>query len=217
MAIPTGSASASDMRASMECTIYETGASINQTGYEPAWINDDGKSALLSDVRTAFRKEATEHDSLIWETSQRIDIQVAEQQSEETLELSENCLWDELLWFETRNTVLQIQREMLSEESFSFQDIDENPILPRDRTVKRQQYLQQSVLERTYRNASLLDLPCGSSERNERADVEETLCEFYTVLWIERKDGIAYRRACGWVPKHVWEAYATGPVEVTLG
>jgi hypothetical protein len=200
-----------------ECTISETGASINQTGYEPAWINDDGKSALLSDVRTAFRKEATEHDSLIWETSQRIDIEVAEQQSEETLELSENCLWDELLWFETRNTVLQIQREMLSEQSFSFQDIDENPILPRDRTVKRQQYLQQSVLERTYRNASLLDLLCSSAERNEGADVGDTICEFYNVLWIERKDGIAYRRACGWVLKHIWETYASGLVEVKLG
>ncbi|PVH71405.1 hypothetical protein DL98DRAFT_596994 [Cadophora sp. DSE1049] len=43
------------------------------------------------------------------------------------------------------------------------------------------------------------------------------LCEFYNVLWIERKGGIAYRKACGWVPKHIWEAHATGLVPIKLG
>src|SRR5579871_724959 len=45
----------------------------------------------------------------------------------------------------------------------------------------------------------------------------DVVCEFYNVLWIERRDGIAYRRACGWVPKCIWEAHATGPAEVKLG
>lgn len=46
---------------------------------------------------------------------------------------------------------------------------------------------------------------------------ENATCEWYNVLWIERGGGVAYRRACGWVPKHIWEAHAKGPVEVTLG
>lgn len=43
------------------------------------------------------------------------------------------------------------------------------------------------------------------------------ICDFYNVLWIEYQNGIAYRRACGWVPKHIWEANASGPVEIKLG
>lgn len=43
------------------------------------------------------------------------------------------------------------------------------------------------------------------------------VCEFYNVLWVEYRDGVAYRRACGWVPRHVWEANAQGPVRITLG
>jgi hypothetical protein len=57
----------------------------------------------------------------------------------------------------------------------------------------------------------------SSAERQVLLDKDDFICEFYNVLWIERKDGIAYRRACGWVPKHIWEAHATGPVEIKLG
>ncbi len=48
-------------------------------------------------------------------------------------------------------------------------------------------------------------------------DRDDPLCEFYNVLWIERKDGIAYRKACGWVPKRIWEAHAVGPLPIKLG
>lgn len=41
-------------------------------------------------------------------------------------------------------------------------------------------------------------------------------CEFYNVLWVEEKQGISYRRACGWVPKHIWEANAS-ETDVILG
>lgn len=41
-------------------------------------------------------------------------------------------------------------------------------------------------------------------------------CEFFNVLWIERRGKTAYRRACGWVPAHVWEANISDPIEVTL-
>lgn len=40
---------------------------------------------------------------------------------------------------------------------------------------------------------------------------------FYNVLWIERKGGVAYRRAAGRVPKVVWEENCSEPVRVVLG
>jgi hypothetical protein len=45
---------------------------------------------------------------------------------------------------------------------------------------------------------------------------EDFVCKFYNVLWVEEKDGICYRRACGWVPERIWEANATKR-HVTLG
>ena len=43
------------------------------------------------------------------------------------------------------------------------------------------------------------------------------LYEFHNVLWIEWKDGIAYRRACGRVLKDVWERCAVEHIDLTLG
>lgn len=56
-----------------------------------------------------------------------------------------------------------------------------------------------------------------SLEPNPEMQQEKLVCEFYNVLWIERSEGISYRRACGWVPKYIWEAHATAPMEVKLG
>ncbi|KAI5865422.1 heterokaryon incompatibility protein-domain-containing protein [Durotheca rogersii] len=49
------------------------------------------------------------------------------------------------------------------------------------------------------------------------AEDAEKRCHFYNVLWIERKDRIAFRRACGRVPRDIWEANASGPTHVVLG
>lgn len=40
---------------------------------------------------------------------------------------------------------------------------------------------------------------------------------FYNVLWIEWKDGIAYRRAIGCVKKSVWDAQNLEPIDSTPG
>lgn len=75
----------------------------------------------------------------------------------------------------------------------------------------------------TAQNRSLRNQPGSARKASEERkpekeeDPEEAICEFYNVLWIEHKDGIAYRRACGRVPKYIWEAYATGPVDIKLG
>jgi hypothetical protein len=73
------------------------------------------------------------------------------------------------------------------------------------------------IWDRSFFELSRETAMSASSKKKQVPNPSELLCEFYNVLWIERKDGIAYRRACGWVPKHVWEAHATGPVEVKLG
>ena len=41
--------------------------------------------------------------------------------------------------------------------------------------------------------------------------------EFYNVLWINWKDGVAYRQGFGYVLKDVWESQPLGWVDVTLG
>ena len=50
----------------------------------------------------------------------------------------------------------------------------------------------------------------------ERPKVGE-LYEFYNVLWVEWKDGVAYRRAHGRVEKGVWEGLEVEAVELVLG
>lgn len=40
---------------------------------------------------------------------------------------------------------------------------------------------------------------------------------FYNVLWIERRDQIAYRRAAGRVPKEVWDAVCSPPMQIIIG
>lgn len=45
---------------------------------------------------------------------------------------------------------------------------------------------------------------------------KDYVCEFYNVLWVEYVQGIAYRRALGWAPKHIWDTYADGPVQIKL-
>jgi hypothetical protein len=43
------------------------------------------------------------------------------------------------------------------------------------------------------------------------------LFEFYNVLWIERNNGIAYRRGIGRILKTIWERQATEVTDITLG
>ena len=41
--------------------------------------------------------------------------------------------------------------------------------------------------------------------------------EFVNVLWIERKEDVAYRKAVGRVAKRVWESLEKETIAVTLG
>lgn len=60
-------------------------------------------------------------------------------------------------------------------------------------------------------------LAVGSTASSQ--DPEESTEEhhFYNVLWIECKDGIAYRRAAGRIPKAIWENNSPELSEIILG
>jgi len=179
IAISTGTAEAGDLRKSIEWKLFETGMDRYWTGnpketfyYQPEWISEKGKYALLFDVSMAFNKEAAENEYVGQELDKALAI--VDQRSDEKIRKAPARMIDIELsplgrWFQARTEFLQ----------------------ERARGV-RHQYPYNRL-------------------------GQEAVCEFYNVLWIEHRDGTAYRRACGWVPKHIWEAHATGPVEVKLG
>jgi hypothetical protein len=41
--------------------------------------------------------------------------------------------------------------------------------------------------------------------------------EYYNVLWVEWRDGVAYRKACGRVMKSAWECQELEWVDLVLG
>jgi hypothetical protein len=43
------------------------------------------------------------------------------------------------------------------------------------------------------------------------------LIDVYYVFWIERKDGVAYRKALGCVAKEAWDRIATEEIDLILG
>lgn len=63
---------------------------------------------------------------------------------------------------------------------------------------------------------SRMKMPQSLLQGSVAYQIDDT-CEFYNVLWIERKDGVAYRRACGRILKPIWERSVAGETEVTLG
>jgi Heterokaryon incompatibility protein (HET) len=68
-----------------------------------------------------------------------------------------------------------------------------------------------SVLNPLYENAPFDELRCMDCPF-----ISETY-EFYNVMWIERKKGIAYRKSIGRVIKTAWEAIALEDIDITLG
>jgi hypothetical protein len=211
IAISTGSANARDLRNSLEWRLFETGTDVYRDGnicwkfkYEPEWISNKGKHALLFDVTKAFDKEATKNefmgrdfDTALTDIEQRRD-QTKSQDAHYYPGYS-RMKKNHATWFRTRNTFMG--------DGYSlFWGIDDTEEVRR----KLQTEMEEFVIKgRQFKQ--------GHSELRQPPDQEDFICEFYNVLWIERKEGVAYRRACGWVPKYIWEAYTTGTVEVKLG
>jgi hypothetical protein len=175
IAISTGSATARDLRYSLEWNIFETGKDGYQAGnliktidYAFEWISENGKYALLCDVAMAFEKEDDKSEArqkemhdLLADIDQRTDKKIAD-------------------W------------------------LIECPEFPMDERWRAREW-------------SDARRECFGEHKEDRTVEDDFVCEFYNVLWVEWKDGVAFRRACGWVPKCVWEANAKGPVEVKMG
>jgi hypothetical protein len=65
--------------------------------------------------------------------------------------------------------------------------------------------------------ADQLDTADESSRDSFAADFVGRPYEFYNVLWVEWRDGIAYRKAVGRVVKDIWRVKATRDVDLVLG
>jgi hypothetical protein len=216
IAISRGSATATDIQASMEWRVFERlfdtyrdGDHVEDIQYESSWINNSGKSALLVDIWTAFSREMAIQECTVQELVQRMDGEAAKQLpldrygrmyfGSDEAERRWKKDREDRRWMKIRNII----REHSHTGVFSQRDHTE--------------YESQALLDRMRCDGSWQELLHCVPKSQRPRQPEKVTCEFYNVLWIERKDGIAYRRACGWVPKYVWEAYATSPIEITLG
>jgi hypothetical protein len=224
IAISTGSVNAKDMRDSLEWGVFDTGRQQYHHGsrsrtdlYEPEWINENGKYALLFDLAMAFDKEAAWNGSPKWdidgalkEVAQLSRKRIAGLASKDP-ELAKDELFCSQKWFKARFNVRCEKRRKCKRMMKRIHPGKQGPEW--DEFVEDMCIGRFSLLNRK----AWGDLIDTSSTSEDLIDENEFICEFYNVLWIERRDGIAYRRACGWVPKHIWEAYAKNPVEVKLG
>lgn len=213
VAISTGSATARDVQSSLEWRIFETLCDEyhnenhgQTTQYGPAWISQKGKVALLFNVHEAFHQDAA--GTLL---SSRILATYAETQQRARV-ISENitlqfrlCESNDIRpWLQARSQVLDFE---IGTENGTRQ-----PDVRRKSNSARTLW---DTVRRATRNGFLVERMKERGSSSLCSD--DALCHLYNVLWIERKDEVAYRRACGWVPKAIWEAYTSGPVEVKLG
>lgn len=200
IAISTGRANSNDFCKSFEWRVFETtfdnysdGRDNTSIVYHPKWTSADGKKAFVCDIATAFSKNLG---------------------SSSTLEEKFSKIFEEL---ESRVDKMELEDEILrSDLSKRFPELANRKFRRKDAWFHARREFHQ--VQRDANHMYNMKVKASSaSELQQSQNLEDGGCEFYNVLWIMRRDGVAYRKACGWVPKHVWEAYATGPVEIKLG
>ena len=84
-------------------------------------------------------------------------------------------------------------------------------------TILESRPLEFIALSRGYADASRKEEPGLDEWLLEERPVTKGLYEFYNVMWIEWKNGIAYRIALGRILREVWEGQNLEWVDVTLG
>jgi hypothetical protein len=213
-------------------------------GYEPERLDNHTKASLIVDLDTAFSREAAdlnpcrpeivltlrtlERRCETWSSSEQGTIFFRPLTESEMSSIKRpERFWQKDYgirgsWFWHRNRFMRkrIKAHQARYTSFRIRrEIKEGYKLHNDpkSQLRWQARARWLTLRDMISDGSLLRQIRGTSPDHPYSKPPELLCEFYNVLWIERKGGISYRRACGWVPKYIWEAHATGPVEVTLG
>jgi hypothetical protein len=223
---------------------YNHRTTFRAFGYEPEWLDDHSKGSMILDLNTIFSREAANHESyqperistlrtlerrrVNW-VAPKEDIKFLSspteserRESERRWRFSQKDYGIKGSWFWHRNKFLRKQ--------IKAHEARYNPFRVRYEEIEWHQrhYDPQAHLrwQARARWLTIKDMICdrslvhqirGTSPEHPYSEPADLLCEFYNVLWIEWKDGIAYRRARGWVPKDIWEAHSTGPVKVTLG
>jgi Heterokaryon incompatibility protein (HET) len=203
IAVSTGSVIARDLIESLEWRVFEKGSYPYDTSresrtiiYTPDWISEKGKHALLFDFAMAFDKHAAGNGPVMWDLdASLVNInQDCDKRIEKAVANNPGFAYNTLLrpmqWFEALKA--------------SHWEVTETP----NQINKAWHPVNRKAWGSSFQTLIAQHLPLK---------LGDIVCEFYNVLWIERRDGIAYRRACGWVPKYIWEAYANGPVEIKLG
>lgn len=212
IAISTGSANADDFRTSLEWRIFEQGSddrsedsqAIMTFHCQPKWLDEMARLTLLHDIAMVFGPNVVKaqdlkakFETVLHKISRQLEIQVDEKNKNEWLwKLAPKFQNIEREWLEARTAVLHEMAESQQE------------LQARDNAFRD---FWDSIYDASGNDSA--------SPLAVKPDMVPNFfaCEFYNVLWIERKDGVAYRRACGWVPKHVWESHGTGPIQVKLG
>jgi hypothetical protein len=223
---------------------YNHDSMFRTFGYAPDRLGDHSKAALIVDLNMAFSKEAADLNSYqpeiistlktlerrceTWSPpEQGINSCPSLIEGEKSCIEKDDCLWQKDYgpcgsWLWHRNRFLRKRIKAFETRYTSFRDRKEKKDRYEFHTNPEENYRfnaphRWSALKDMILNGSFFEHMRNASPDHPYSKPSELLCEFYNVLWIERKDGIAYRRACGWVPKHIWEAHATGPVWITLG
>lgn len=239
VAISTGSANSEDLRTSFEWSIFETGRhnrihSENELYCcQPEFLRPTGFGALLASVQSAFDKDAS---------VSRVPTDLLESRLSECERYDAEFL-SKLPYYGGRNDLAASKSDDGEQQAKEEEEEDEKLNAMKDefrkRRLQRNWFLtgQSRVSRKSQRakqNATTVsmmkekEVPLAKNEEvpeagglgmNDRVSGtnDNFTCHFYNVLWIERKDGVAYRRACGWIPKYIWEAHSTGPVEIKLG
>ena len=204
IAVSTGSAMALDLLESYEWKVFESGKFTYDPGssfeknfhFSPDWVSENGRSALLFDFAMAFDRDNAGNGPVRWDLAAsfaEIDAS-SDALTAKAVEQNPEIATDESAklkaWFKALNKSHWIVTVSSSSTAYRWFPINRTAWGTRVESL----IAQHAPLKLRY-----------------------MVCEFYNVLWIERRDGVAYRRACGWVPKWVWEAHATETVDVTLG
>ena len=227
VAISTGSANAHDLCRSFEWTIFEEGMAYysydstdRKIHYAPEWISEKGKNALLFDFAMVFDQTAAGNETPEWDLDAaltNIDRQTEEKIMKALPKVSrEDRTGDKFAQSDLLTE--KLARDPTLADNKSFRDKQWFKVLTKSHwenhsTDPRYFNVSWNPLNRVARGVPFSD----SLAYQQFFDQKEMICEFYNVLWVENRDGILYRRGCGWVPKLIWESIATGPVEIKLG